>query len=182
MNTLIFISIVLGIIFIGGIIIYNRLVARKNLALEAWSGIDVQLKRRYDLLPKLVDTVKAYSQYEQQALAQIIQLRNSANSTMLQRADIENSISNSLSKLFALAENYPELKANQSYLDLQKQISETEEQIQYARRYYNGAVRDLNILIESFPSNLIAQFFKYAKLDYFEISLATQHESPELKL
>jgi len=169
-------------VLLFSILTYNRLVARKNHVLEAWSGVDVQLKRRHDLLPKLVDVVKAYGHYEQQVLHDLTGLRAVRNQEGRQRSQAENAITGSLRQLFALAEAYPDLKANTSYLDLQNQISTVEEQIQYARRYLNGSVRELNILVESFPSNLIARLFHFATMDYFEIDLATQREDPKIAL
>ncbi len=175
-------SAIAGVVVAYAILAYNRLVARRNHALEAWSGIDVQLKRRHDLLPKLVDAVKAYTRYEEQALQDITRLRSATPSTVSGRSQAENGLTTALRQLFALAEAYPDLKASSGYLDLQRQISETEEQIQYSRRYYNGTVRELNILVESFPGNLVARLFGYRLMDYFEIELATQRESPDLNL
>ncbi len=163
------------------IVAYNRLIARKNHALEAWSGIDVQLKRRHDLLPKLVDVVKAYASYEEQALRTVTELRAAVGTTVHDRSKTENAVTGSLRWLLGLAEAYPDLKANSSYLELQNQVSTVEEQIQYARRYFNGTVREFNILVESFPSNLVARMFGFGIMEYFEIELATQRESPDLK-
>ncbi|HET9701953.1 MAG TPA: LemA family protein [Burkholderiales bacterium] len=162
------------------IVLFNRLVARRNHAKEAWSGIDVQLKRRHDLLPKLAEVVKAYGRFEQATLQGVTEARSAGAGVARQEA--ENGLTRGLRHLFALAEAYPDLKANQGYLDLQRQVSETEEQIQYARRYYNGTVRELNVLVESFPSNLVARAFGFRSGEYFEIELATRRESPELKL
>jgi len=164
----------------GLVVIYNRLVARRNHVLEAWSGIDVQLKRRHDLIPKLVEAVKAYGHYESGLMEAVTRLRGAGEGGDLAAA--ENGLSRSLRQLLAVVENYPELKASQLYLDLQAQLSDAEEQIQYARRYYNGTVRELNILVQSFPSNLVAKLFGYRTMDYFEIELATQRESPEITL
>lgn len=162
------------------IVLFNRLVARRNHAREAWSGIDVQLKRRHDLLPKLVDVVKAYGRFEQATLQGVTEARTAG--AIAARRAAENGLTRGIRQLFALEEAYPELKANRNYLDLQHQVSETEEQIQYARRYYNGTVRELNILVESFPSNIVARLFGFQIGEYFEIELATRRESPELKL
>lgn len=175
-------SAIAGVIVVYVILAYNQLVARRNHVLEAWSGIDVQLKRRHDLLPKLVDAVKAYARYEEKALQDITRLRTDTQSTGSARSQAENGLTTALRGLFALAEAYPDLKASAGYLDLQRQISDAEEQIQYARRYYNGTVREINILVESFPSNLVARLFRYRLMDYFEIELATQRDSPDLKL
>ena len=170
--------ILLASILLWGTVLYNRLVARRNHAREAWSGIDVQLKRRHDLLPKLVEAVKAYAGYEREVLRESVEARTGAPSA--ERAAAENALTGRLRALLAVVEAYPDLKANRSYLDLQAQISDSEEQIQYARRYYNGTVRELNILVDSFPSNLVARQFGFAHMDYFEIELATQRQSPEL--
>jgi LemA protein len=162
-------------IAIAAVVIYNRLVKYHHLVKEAWSGIDVQLKRRHSLLPKLVDVVKAYAHYECQTLSAVIQARQN------DAAD-EASLSREFRQILALVEDYPELKADQSFLNLQQQLSELEEQIQYARRYYNGCVRRLNVAIDSFPSNLVARAFNFQHASYFNIELATQRESPELNL
>lgn len=181
-------SIIIGVLaaalLLWAVLIYNRLVARKNHVLEAWSGIDVQLKRRHSLIPSLVEVVKAYGRYEQDVLKQVTAQRAGAGDggNVAGRAAAESALSQSLRTLFAVAEAYPDLKANASYLDLQRNLTEIEEQIQYARRYYNGTVRELNILIQSFPSNLIAGPFGFKQADYFEIELATQREAPEVKL
>lgn len=163
--------------------IFNRLVKNRNLVLEGWSGIDVQLKRRYDLIPNIVETVKGYAKHEEGVLSKVVELRNSAGKaqTAAEKAPIENMLTQTLRQLFALAEAYPDLKANQNFLDLQGQLSGIEEQIQFARRYYNGAARDMNILVESFPSNMIARSFGFKEAEYFEIELATEREAPKVQ-
>jgi len=178
--------IVLGVIVLialWAVAIFNKLVKNRNLVLEGWSGIDVQLKRRYDLIPNLVETVKGYAGHEKEVLARVVELRNSAAQaqTASEKAPIENMLTQTLRQLFALAEAYPDLKANQNFLDLQGQLSEIEEQIQFSRRYYNGTARDMNILVQSFPSNLIARSFGFAEADYFEIELATERETPKVE-
>jgi LemA protein len=178
--------IVLGIIILialWAVAIFNKLVKNRNLVLEGWSGIDVQLKRRYDLIPNLVETVKGYAGHEKEVLAKVVELRNSAAQaqTVSEKAPIENMLTQTLRQLFALAEAYPDLKANQNFLDLQGQLSEIEEQIQFARRYYNGTARDMNILVQSFPSNLIARSFGFNEADYFEIELTTERETPKVQ-
>jgi LemA protein len=178
--------IVLGIIILialWAVAIFNKLVKNRNLVLEGWSGIDVQLKRRYDLIPNLVETVKGYAGHEKEVLAKVVELRNSAAQaqTVSEKAPIENMLTQTLRQLFALAEAYPDLKANQNFLDLQGQLSEIEEQIQFARRYYNGTARDMNILVQSFPSNLIARSFGFNEADYFEIELTTERETPKVE-
>lgn len=178
--------IVLGVIVLvvlWAVAIFNKLVKNRNLVLEGWSGIDVQLKRRYDLIPNLVETVKGYAGHEREVLARVVELRNSAASaqTATEKAPIENMLTQTLRQLFALAEAYPDLKANQNFLDLQGQLSEIEEQIQFSRRYYNGTARDMNILVQSFPSNIIANSFGFKMADYFEIELATERETPKVE-
>jgi LemA protein len=178
--------IVLGIIVLvalWAVAIFNKLVKNRNLVLEGWSGIDVQLKRRYNLIPNLVETVKGYAAHEKGTLEKVVELRNSAAQaqTAGEKAPIENMLTQTLRQLFALAEAYPDLKANQNFMELQGQLSEIEEQIQLARRYYNGTARDMNIMVQSFPSNIIAGSFGFKKADYFEIELATEREAPKVQ-
>ncbi len=172
--------IVLVLVFV--VFIYNRLVRQKNRVLEGWSGIDVQLKRRHDLIPNLVSTVKGYAKHEEGVLSKVTELRNSAVKAQAtgEKSAIETALTQQLRQLFALAEAYPDLKANQNFLDLQNKLSEIEEQLQLARRYYNGTVRDMNILVQSFPSNFIADSFGFKEAEFFEIELTTQREVPEV--
>lgn len=167
-----------GLVLLWGIVIYNRLVRRKHHVLEAWSGIDVQLKRRASLIPSLVETVKSYARFEQDTLTRVTAERTGS---VGERAAAEAEITRGLAQLIAVAENYPALKASEHFLDLQKNLSGIEEHIQYARRYYNATVRELNILIQSFPSRLIARPLAFREAEYFEVPLATQRESPEMK-
>ncbi len=164
--------VVAGIIavIVYGITIYNYLVRDRQRTRAGWSDIEVQLKRRHDLIPKLVDAVKQYAAYEQATLDQVTALRNQADDTLgvEQQGQLENGISRGLLSIFALQEAYPELKANQSFLQLQADISSVEADIQHARRYYNGAVRNLNTRIESFPDLFIARLFNYRPAQYFE--------------
>lgn len=154
------------------IVIYNRLVRRRQLAAEGWSGIDVQLKRRADLVPNLVETVRGYAVHERDLLARVTELRNQARaapeSDVAARGPLEGMLSSTLGRLLAVAENYPELKADRNFLQLQEQLAALESEIQMARRYYNGTVRELNVLVESFPSNLVANGFGFAKRAFFE--------------
>lgn len=152
------------------IIIYNLFVRDKNRVLAAWSDIDVQLKRRHDLIPKLIDAVKQYAAYESSTLSAITTLRSQSEETAAieKKGQIEGQLSKKLHQLIALAENYPDLKANQSFLDLQKNLTDVENHIQFARRYYNGAVRNLNIRVDSFPDLLIARIFGFIKADFFD--------------
>ncbi|HOO63310.1 MAG TPA: LemA family protein [Synergistaceae bacterium] len=153
-----------------GVGIYNRLVKMNNLKDEAWSGMDVQLKRRFDLVPNLVETVKGYAAHEKEVFLKVTEARASIGkaSSMEERAASENLLSGALKSLFAVAENYPELKANENFLHLQQELSSLENDIQMSRRYYNGAARDYNIAIETFPAVLIARQFGYKKAAYFE--------------
>jgi LemA protein len=157
--------------FIGA---YNSFIGLKNKVAEAWSGIDVQLKRRYDLIPNLVETVKGYAKHERETFEKVVQARNLAMSAkdVPQRAEAENMISGALKTIFALAENYPELKANQNFLQLQSSLSEIEDNLQNARRYYNAVARDYNIMRESFPSVLVARIFGFPAKDFFGIDEA----------
>jgi len=163
---------------------YNLFIRDKNLIKEAWSGIDVQLKRRHNLIPNLVESVKGYSKYEKNLLENITQKRTEAAKieSIKEKAPAESDLSGMLKNLFIVAENYPDLKANKNFLDLQNQLVEIEDQLQYARRYYNGAVRNYNIRVESFPSNIIAGILDFKQDNFFEISLATERSTPEVKL
>ncbi len=164
------ILLIVGLPILWLIVSYNLLVRDKNRVLSAWSDIDVQLKRRHDLIPKLIEAVKQYAKYESDTMAAVTQLRTESErlEDVKQKAGVEESISINLLKIIAIAEDYPELKANNSFLDLQKQLTDVENTIQYARRYYNGAVRNLNIRIEQFPDMFVAKFFNYQKADFFE--------------
>ena len=179
-----YIIITLIVLVLVGVFIFNKFVRYKMLVREAWSGIDVQLKRRYNLIPQIVEVVKGYRDYEQKLLEDVTKLRSEGiNATAIkEKGAVENKLSQSLKSIFAVAENYPELKANQNFLELQKTLSLVEDQIQLARRYYNGTVRNYNILAESFPSNLLALFFKFKPFDYFEIEYATERKIPDVKL
>ena len=162
--------ITLFVLLVWMIILYNRLVIDRNRVLAGWSDIDVQLKRRHDLIPKLVDAVRQYAQFETAALEAVTDIRTQSGRPD-RAADIgaaEKKLSEQLLKLVALAEAYPDLKANQSFLDLQFNLTDTENQIQFARRYYNGAVRNLNVRIESFPDMLVARLFGFSPAQYFE--------------
>ncbi len=153
-----------------GVIAYNRLVRDRNRVTAAWSDIDVQLKRRHDLIPKLVEAVRQYAAYEQATLSAVTELRARAMETLNpgRLAETENRIGEEMRRLVAVAESYPDLKANRNFLELQVEISEVEDHIQYARRYYNGAVRNLNTRIDTFPDNLVARTFRFRPADYFD--------------
>ncbi len=167
-----------------GVSIYNGLVKRRNLAEEGWSGIDVQLKRRADLVPNLVETVKGYATHERELLENVTELRNQARAApagdVAARSQIEGMLSGALGRLLAIVENYPDLKANQNFLALQESLQGVEHDIQMARRYYNGATRDLNVMVESFPSNLVAGWFGFGKKPFFEIEDAAAREAPKV--
>ncbi len=151
--------------------IYNGLIKLKNRTNEAWSDIDVQLKRRYNLIPNLVETVKGYAKHERELFEKVTEARTRAMSakTVKEQGESENMLAGTLKSLFAVAENYPELKANENFLELQRELSDTENKIQASRRFYNGNVRDFNIKIQVFPNNLIAGMLKFSKRDFFEI-------------
>ena len=165
------IFIIIIVLLIWGIIIYNKLVHDRNTSLAAWSDIDVQLKRRHDLIPKLIDAVKQYASYETSLLKSVTELRSRAQivEKISERDGIERTLGDQVQKLIAIAENYPDLKANQNFLALQNDISNVENDIQYARRYYNGAVRNINTRIDSFPDLLIARLFSYKYHEYFQL-------------
>ena len=161
----------IGLVLIVGIVTYNRLVQDAQRVKSGWSDIEVQLKRRHDLIPKLVAAVKQYAAYEQATLEAVTALRSEAQqiNPVSAQASVETRLSKSLLSIYALQENYPELKANQSFLQLQTEITAVEGDIQFARRYYNGAVRNLNPRIDSFPDMLVARIFGYRHALYFEL-------------
>jgi LemA protein len=165
------------------ILIYNSLVRLKLLAQEGWSGIDVQLKRRYNLIPNLVETVKGYTQHERGVLENVTKARAQtvSASNVKERGESENMLSQTLKNLFAVVENYPQLKANENFLSLQEELSKIEDNIQLARRYYNGTVRNLNIKIESFPSNVVASMFGFKQRDFFQIEEPQERKAPQAK-
>ena len=167
--TLVFIVIILAAALL--VFYYNKFVKLRNQAEESWSGIDVQLKRRYDLIPNLVETVKGYATHEKETLEQVIKARNMAQSAenLKEKGRAENFLTDTLKSIFALSESYPDLKANENFAELQRTLQEIEDQIQLARRYYNAVVRDLNTAVEAFPSNIVAGLFNFGKREYFEI-------------
>lgn len=167
------------------IFIYNGLVRSRQMAEEAWSGIDVQLKRRADLIPNLIETVKGYAAHEKTTLEEVVELRNRAQAVpagdVAGRAQAEGLLGQALGRVMALAEAYPDLKANQNFSELQASLETMESEIQMARRYYNGAARDLNVKVESFPSNLVAGQFGFSKREYFEIANEADRAVPSVK-
>ncbi len=179
-------NILLGIIVLivlWAVFAYNRFVTLINRTKEAWSDIDVQLKRRYDLIPNLVETVKGYATHEREAFENVTKARAQSMQagTPGAKAQAENMLSGALKSLFAVAEAYPDLKANQNFLGLQTELSDTENKIQAARRFYNGNVRDLNTSIETFPSNFIANMFKFEPREFFELKDAAAKEPVKVK-
>jgi LemA protein len=177
--------IVLAIVLVVWIIgLYNRLVRLRNDVRNAWAQIDVQLKRRYDLIPNLVETVKGYAKHERGTLEAVVQARQQAiNVTaddVTQKAHAENALTQTLRSLFALAESYPDLKANQNFLALQEELSSTENKIGFARQYYNDAAMKINNMIQMFPSNMIATMFSFQQEKYFEVAEAAQREAPKV--
>lgn len=163
--------IIVAVIVVWAIVLYNRFIRLNTRTDEAWSDIDVQLKRRYDLIPNLVETVKGYATHERDAFENVTKARAAAMGaqSVAEHGKAENMLAGALKSLFAVAEAYPDLKANQNFLELQRELSDTENKIQAARRFYNGNVRDLNVAVDSFPSNLIARAFHFLKREFFDI-------------
>ena len=170
-------AIVLVLIIAVGI--YNALIMLKNKVEEAWADIETQLKRRYDLIPNLVETVKGYAKHEKGTFEGVTKARNMAMKakTPQEKAEAENMLSDTLKSLFAIAENYPQLMANQNFLDLQQTLKEIEEHLQLSRRYYNATVRDFNTKIEVFPNNIFAGMFGFKKRGFFEVGRAEEREN-----
>jgi len=163
--------IVVAIIILAFIVIFNVLVSLRNRTKEAWSDIDVQLKRRYDLIPNLVGTVKGYAKHEKELFEKVTKERANAIDAKgaAEQAQAENALSKTLKSIFAVAENYPQLRASENFQKLQDELTDTENKIEAARRFYNGNVRDLNIKIESFPSNIVAGMFSFKQMELFEL-------------
>lgn len=174
MTFLIILIVVIAIVLGWFVASYNGFVKLVNRAKEAWADIDVQLKRRYDLIPNLVNTVKGYAAHESSAFEKVTAARSAAMGAqgIAQKGEAENMLSSALKSLFAVSEAYPDLKANTNFLELQRELSDTENKIQAARRFYNTNVRDLNTKIESVPSNIIANMFKFSNMEFFELSEA----------
>lgn len=172
--------LIIGLIVVWGIFTYNRFIKLVNRVKEAWSGIDVQLRRRFNLIPNLIQTVKGYAKHETEVLEELTRTR-AGSQDVNQRGIEEGHISKAIANLFAVAEAYPDLKASQNFLDLQNSLTTIEDEIQMSRRYYNGAVRDLNILVDSFPSNVIARLFGFRTAEFFEIELASQRDVPRVE-
>jgi len=172
MNNILFIILgIIAVIILWFIFAYNSFIRLVNRAKEAWSDIEVQLKRRYDLIPNLVETVKGYAAHERELFEKVAEARTKAMGAtdIKERGQAENQLTGALKTLFAVSENYPQLRASENFKALQEELADTENKIQAARRFYNGNVRDLNIKIESFPSNIIAKMFGFSKMEFFEL-------------
>lgn len=169
---------VLAAVVLWVVFTYNRFITFRTRTQEAWSDIDVQLKRRYDLIPNLVETVKGYATHEREAFENVTKARAAAigAQTVADHAQAENMLSGALKSLFAVSEAYPDLKANTNFLELQRELSDTENKIQAARRFYNSVVQELNVAVQSFPSNLIANAFSFKLGDFFELTDETARE------
>lgn len=167
------------------IITYNNLVSTRQLTKEGWSGIDVQLKRRADLIPNLLETVKGYMGHERETLQAVTDARAAAqagaNASPGERSALEGALSGALGRLIAVAEAYPDLKANTTFLEFQQALRSVEDEIQMSRRYYNGTARNMNVAVESFPSNLVANAFKFEKVEYFELENEADRAVPQVK-
>jgi LemA protein len=181
MNSTLIILGVLAVFLAWGVVIYNRFVSLVNNSKEAWADIDTQLKRRYDLIPNLIETVKGYASHERETLDAVTEARAKATSIQIDPAKVspeqlqalegaEMGLSSALGKLLAVAENYPDLKANTNFLELQRELSDTENKIQAARRFYNSNVRDLKTALQQFPGNIIGNMFGFKSLEFFELS------------
>ncbi|MBI4836343.1 MAG: LemA family protein [Candidatus Abawacabacteria bacterium] len=181
MDTGLLVIIILIVIVVALVAIYNGLVTLRVRANEAWSDIDVQLKRRHDLIPNLIETVKGYAKHESDVFQKVTEARtqaiNAQSGSPSQQAQSENMLSQALKSVFAVSENYPELKADQNFLKLQEELASTEDKIQASRRFYNANVRDLNTKIEVFPSSIIAGMFGFQKKEFFEIADASEREN-----
>jgi LemA protein len=179
--TIILLIIVLAVIWI--VAAFNGLVRLRNRVKEAWSDIDVQLKRRYDLIPNLIETVKGYAGHEKEVFEKVTEARTKAiNATgAAEKAQAENMLAGALKTLFAVSENYPQLRASENFLKLQEELSDTENKIQAARRFYNSNVMDFNTRQEVFPASIIASMFGFVKAEFFEIGGAAEREAPKVK-
>ena len=177
------VAAVLLALALGGVLLYNGLVRRKNDVENGWSQIDVQLKRRHDLIPNLVESVKGYATHEKETFERVTQARAGAMQAhdLKSQEAAENSLNAALGRLMVVAEQYPELKANQNFMQLQDQLSLIESDIEKSRRYYNGSVREKNILIDTFPSNLIAGMFQFTKSLFFELENEAEKEVPKVQ-
>ncbi len=182
--TLVIITLIVVVVFLAVLFgIYNSLVRLRNRTKEAWADIDVQLKRRYNLIPNLVNAVKGYATHEKELLENVTKARNVAMGaqSVQEHGEAENMLSGALKSLFAVSENYPDLKASVNFLELQRELRDTEDKIQAARRFYNSNVRDLNIKIETVPSNIIASAFNFKQMDLFELKEEAERAVPKVE-
>ena len=181
MSALLIVGIVVIVILGAGIAMYNSLVRLNVRVDEAWSDINVQLKRRYDLIPNLIETVKGYAKHERELFEKVTLARSAAMGagTMQEKAQAENMLSQTLKSLFAVSENYPDLKASQNFLQLQDELSDTENKIQAARRFYNGNVMEYNTSVEQFPTSLLASSFNFAKREFFQLENEQEKQVPK---
>lgn len=184
MDTMTNLAIAIAVaIVVSIIVVFNALIAKRQMAHNGWSDIDVQLKRRADLIPQLVSTVQGYAAHERQLFADIAEKRSAAlaaGADPAKRGVAESELSRPIGRLMALAEGYPDLKASGNFLDLQKQLADTEDKVEMARRFYNGAVRELNTLVETFPANVVAGLFGVGKRSYFEIANDADRAVPQV--
>jgi len=183
MDPITIVLIVVGVVVLWVILTYNRLISLRNRVKEAFSDIDVQLKRRYNLIPNLIETVKGYAAHEKGVLEKVTEARTKAMGAtgMHDKGQAENMLTGALKSLFAVSENYPDLKASANFLELQRELRDTEDKIQASRRFYNTNVMSLNTKIETFPSNLIAGMFKFMKEEFFELDEEAAREVPKVK-
>lgn len=182
---LIILIVLILIVIIPPIVIYNGLVALRNHCRESWSDIDTELKRRYELIPNLVATVKGYAAHEKDLLEEVTRLREQCamnNGSPAQQASTENLLSSALGRLMVRVEQYPDLKANENFLELQRELTNTENRIQAARRFFNGNVRDLNNRVEMFPSNIIASMFGFEREEYFKLDDPAEAANPQVSI
>lgn len=183
MNPTTILLLVIVAALISGVYFYNLLIRLRNLVNEAYSGIDVQFKRRHDLIPNLIETIKGYQRHERSTLEELTKLRTrlTEKHPLEETSALETNFSRTLKGIFAIAENYPELKADKNFLALQNTLTEIEDHLQMARRYYNGTVRNYNIAVQAFPGNVVAGMFKFSPLKFFEIEYATERQTPDVK-
>ncbi len=183
MSPTIIILVILGLVVLWVVFAYNSFIRLINRAKEAWADIDVQLKRRYDLIPNLVNTVKAYAIHEASVFENVTKARSAAMGagTLAEKGQAENMLTGALKSLFAVSEAYPDLKANQNFGQLQSELADTENKIQAARRFYNTNVRDLNTKIESFPNNVLASIFNFSKMEFFQLEETAAKEPVVVK-
>ena len=183
MNITYIVGAIVLVIIIWAVALYNRFVTLTNRVKEAWSDIDVQFKRRYDLIPNLVETVKGYAAHEAGTLTQVTEMRTRAmNATApAEKAEAENMLSGALKSLFAVSENYPNLKANENFMQLQEELTSTENRISFARQYYNDSAAIYNQALETFPSNMVAGMFHFQPRDFFEVEAPAERQAPKVQ-